>query len=123
MVKSGDLVTWTNARNGGALPQVPGWGQNDDVWAPGILDTGSGYVLYSAVVKTATGKRCIAAATSSAPDGPFAANQSFQLCNDGEGGVIDPDVFTQGGNRYLLWKTEGVPGQVAPAIWSQPMPG
>ena len=121
VVKSSDLVTWTNARSGGALPAVPTWGQNDDVWAPGILDTGSGYVLYSAVVNKSTGKRCLAAATSATPEGPFTAVQSFQLCNDGEGGVIDPDVFTSGGNRFLLWKTEGVPGQVAPAIWSQPL--
>jgi putative cell wall-binding protein len=121
VVRSNDLVTWTNARNGGALPAVPTWGQNDDVWAPGILDTGSGFVLYSAVVNKATGKRCIAAATSASPDGPFVADQGFQLCNDAEGGLIDPDVFTTGGSRYLLWKTEGVPGVVAPAIWSQPL--
>lgn len=121
VVRSSDLVTWTNARSGGALPTVPTWGQNDDVWAPGILDTGSGYVLYSAVVKSATGKRCLAAATSSTPQGPFTAVEGFQLCDDGEGGVIDPDVFTSGGTRYLLWKTEGVPGQVAPALWSQPL--
>jgi putative cell wall-binding protein len=124
VVSSGDLASWSDAGQAGrvgALKDVPSWGQNDDVWAPGILDTGSGYVLYSAVVKTATGTRCIAASTSSEPEGPFAADQSFQLCNDGEGGAIDPDVFTQGGNRYLLWKTEGVPGQVAPAIWSQPL--
>jgi putative cell wall-binding protein len=124
VVRSDDLLTWHDVGQPGrvgALPSVPSWGQNDDVWAPGILATGSGYVLYSAVVKTATGKRCIAAATSATPEGPFAANQSFQLCNDAEGGAIDPDVFTQDGNRYLLWKTEGVPGKVAPAIWSQPL--
>jgi hypothetical protein len=124
VVTSTDLVSWTDAGQPGrvgALAKVPAWGQNDDVWAPGILDTGSGYVLYSAVVKTATGKRCIAAATSTKPEGPFTAVEGFQVCNDGEGGAIDPDVFTQGGNRYLLWKTEGVPGQVAPAIWSQPL--
>ncbi|MCU1374120.1 MAG: putative glycoside hydrolase, partial [Actinomycetia bacterium] len=121
VVKSNDLVTWTSARAGGALPAVPSWGQNDDVWAPGIHNTGAGYVLYSAVVSKATGKRCIAAATSSAPEGPFAANQSFQLCNDGEGGIIDPDVFVGAGGTFLLWKTEGVPGTVAPAIWSQPL--
>jgi putative cell wall-binding protein len=120
VVKSSDLATWTNARSGGALDDVPSWGQNDDVWAPGILATGSGYVLYSAVLDTASRKRCIAAATSSTPAGPFTAT-SFKLCNPGEGGVIDPDVFTQGSTRSLLWKTEGVPGQVPPAIWSQPL--
>src|SRR5688572_14080827 len=37
VIRSNDLVTWTNARSGGALPAVPTWGQNNDVWAPGIF--------------------------------------------------------------------------------------
>lgn len=123
VIRSDDLVTWTNARNGGALPpaNTPAWGQPDDVWAPAVLDTGSGVVLYVALLDRTTGRRCIGAATAATPEGPFDGVDAFRLCNDGEGGVIDPHVFTNGTNRHLLWKTEGVPGQRAPALWSQPL--
>jgi putative cell wall-binding protein len=122
-ITSDDLVTWTKAGTGSALAKAPTWAQNDDIWAPGILNTGSGFVLYSSVVKSSTGLRCIAAATSNTPDGTFSANESFQLCNDAEGGVIDADVFQSVAGNYLLWKTEGIPGRFAPAIWSQPLTG
>jgi putative cell wall-binding protein len=127
VMHSSDLVNWTDAApggsvNGGALKQAPAWAQNNDIWAPAVLDTGSGLVLYTAMVNKATGKRCIGAATSNVPQGPFAAVAGAPLvCNDGEGGVIDPDVFTTVGGSYLLWKTEGVPGSSPPSIWSQPL--
>lgn len=120
-ITSDDLVGWTKAGSGSALAKAPGWAQNDDIWAPGILNTGSGFVLYSSVVKIDTGRRCISAATSNTPDGTFISNESFQLCNDAEGGVIDADVFQSTGGNYLLWKTEGIPGRTPPAIWSQPL--
>jgi putative cell wall-binding protein len=126
VMSSPDLVTWTNAApggsvNGGALTTAGTWAQNDDVWAPSVLDTGSGYVLYATFVAKATGKRCVGAATSTKPQGPFTAQASPLVCNDAEGGVIDPDVFVTAGGAYLLWKTEGVPGSAAPALFSQPL--
>jgi putative cell wall-binding protein len=122
VIQSNDLVNWSKAGTGNALQQVPSGFQNDDIWAPSVLRTaGGGLVLYSTVVRSSTGKRCITAATSGSDPTSFTAHQGFALCNDGEGGVIDPDVFVTVGGNFLLWKTEGVPGQVPPALWSQPL--
>ena len=54
--------------------------------------------------------------TSASPEGPFKGVSTPVLCNiftDAEGGVIDPDVFGAFGGNYLLWKSEGMPGQAA----------
>ena len=130
VMSSTDLVSWTDAApggsvNGGALPVAasPSWAQNDDVWAPTVLNTGTGFVLYAAFVNKSTGKRCIGAATSSKPQGPYVALGSPIVCNGAEGGVIDPDVFVTVGGTYLLWKSEGVFGSVPPALFSQPLSG
>ncbi|MEA2705209.1 MAG: hypothetical protein QOD63_3154, partial [Actinomycetota bacterium] len=128
VMQSSDLVNWTNAApggsvTGGALTQAPSWAQNDDVWAPAVLDTGSGFVLYAAFLDKSTGKRCIGAATSRTPQGPFTALATKLVCDNAAGGVIDPDVFVTIGGTYLLWKTEGVPGSVTPALFSQPLAG
>jgi beta-xylosidase len=53
--------------------------------------------------------QCIGAATSNAPEGPFSPIEGEPLvCPISEGGAIDPATFTEdGGQRYLLWKTDG----------------
>lgn len=122
LIRSTDLVTWTAV--GDALGAHPSWAQGDDVWAPAVTRLNStSYVLYASFVADATGKRCVGAATSTSPSGPFQAVDAFQLCDDARGGVIDPSVFVSGSTRYLLWKTEGVPGNNAepPSVFSQPL--
>lgn len=122
VIKSPDLVSWTNVGTAIQKTDEPSWAQHDDVWAPSVLHLGSTYVLYSAYVNASTGKRCIGAATSSSPEGPFKGVTTPVLCNiftDAEGGVIDPDVFVAFGANYLLWKSEGVPGQAAPTLFSE----
>src|SRR5437879_1356470 len=120
VIKSPDLVNWANVGSAIAKSDEPAWAQHDDVWAPSVFKAGAKYVLYSAYVRTSTNFRCIGAATSTDPGSGFkSAGTDPLLCNDTEGGVIDPDVFVSLGGNYLLWKTEGVPGAVAPALWSQ----
>ena len=124
VIRSTDLVSWTKAGTGEALGDAPSWAQEDDVWAPAVTKlSDSSYVLYAAFEKTSTGERCIGAATASSPEGPFQAVDSFALCRPSQGGVIDPSVFVSGSTRYLLWKTEGVPGnnQEPPSVYSQPL--
>ena len=113
------LVDWTNVGTAIEKSDQPTWAQTDDVWAPAVLKAGSNYVLYSTYLNKNTGFRCIGAATSTNPGSGFKAAGPPLLCNDTEGGVIDPDVFVGFGGSYLLWKTEGVPGAIAPALWSQ----
>jgi putative cell wall-binding protein len=120
LIKSTDLVRWTEV--GDALSSAPAWGQDDDVWGPAVTRLGtSSYVLYASFVNEDTGKRCVGAATSTTPTGPFKAVDSFKLCDDARGGVIDPSVYNASGTRYLLWKTEGVVGSNAepPSVFSQ----
>lgn len=120
LIRSTDLVTWTEV--GDALGTAPGWAQDDDVWAPAVAQlSASSYVLYASYVHTSTGKRCIGAATASDPEGPFRGTGSPVVCDDARGGVIDPSVFTSGSTRYLLWKTEGIPGREPPKVLSQPL--
>src|SRR3954454_5064075 len=120
VIRSTDLVNWSNVGTAIAKSDEPSWAQHDDVWAPAVTKAGANYVLYNAYVDTGSGFRCIGAATSTNPGSGFkAAGSSPLLCNSTEGGVIDPNVFADASHSYLLWKTEGVPGAVAPALWSQ----
>jgi putative cell wall-binding protein len=120
VIKSTDLVNWSNVGTAIAKDDEPSWAQHDDVWAPGATKAGANYVLYNAYLNKNSNFRCIGAATSTNPGTGFkAAGTEPLLCNDTEGGVIDPDVFVGFGHTYLLWKTEGVPGAIAPALWSQ----
>ena len=122
VINSSDLVNWANVGTAIAKDDEPDWAQNDDVWAPTVLKAGDNYVLYSAYLRTdpKPDTRCIGAATSSSPSTGFvSAGSGPLLCNDVEGGVIDPDLFVDSTGSYLLWKTEGVPGAIAPALWSQ----
>ncbi|HYF45111.1 MAG TPA: family 43 glycosylhydrolase, partial [Acidimicrobiales bacterium] len=124
VIESTDLVTWSKAGTGEALGEAPDWAEDDDVWAPAVTRlSATSYVLYAAFERSDTGERCIGAATSSSPEGPFDAVDSFELCRAAQGGVIDPSVFVSGATRYLLWKTEGVPGnnQEPPSVYSQPL--
>jgi len=41
------------------------------------------------------------------------------VCNSDHAGSIDPSFVDPGGTPYLLWKSEGVPGQVPTRIWAQ----
>jgi putative cell wall-binding protein len=123
VIKSPDLVTWTNVGTAIQKADEPSWAQHNDVWAPTVLHAGATYVLYNAYVNTSTGKRCIGAATSTNPESGFKGVNTPVLCNDGEGGVIDPDVFVGPDGTYLLWKSEGVPGQSPPKLWSQQLSG
>ena len=122
LIRSTNLTEWTQV--GDALGSAPSWAQDDDVWAPAITALSpSSYVLYASFLNTSTGKRCIGAATASSPQGPFAGIGTPLVCDDARGGVIDPSVFVSGSTRYVLWKTEGVPGNNAepPSVFSQPL--
>src|SRR4051812_13962590 len=50
MAESADVVTWKILRDGGkvhdAMPILPAWAQRGFTWAPEVLKTDLGYVLY-----------------------------------------------------------------------------
>lgn len=105
---SSDLVRWERGRD--ALPVLPRWSRPGFTWAPEVAAAeGGGYVLYFTARHVASGRQCIGAATSPAPEGPFRSEAAEPLiCQLDQGGSIDASSFAdEGGARYLLWKNDG----------------
>ncbi len=110
---SPDLVNWRFLGN--SLPRAPRWaGQGFGYnWAPEVARFGDNYVMYFTTRYTigSGGTQCIGLATSAAPEGPFlpteASNEKPFVCQQNEGGSIDPSTFTDDdGTSYLLWKSD-----------------
>jgi hypothetical protein len=122
------------------LQALPPWTTNRNIWAPDITHVTNGWVVYfSALLHQLPGSpqyagnaRCIGAATSASPTGPFIASAKPIVCLPGYGaaddmstdpggrvrnqGVIDasPSFVTINGQRqlYLLYKTQGLPATI-----------
>lgn len=106
---SRDLERW-KADSGDVLPVLGGWAapRRDLVWAPEVFDTGDGFTLHYTAHDRASDRQCIGVARSSSPDGPFRpVGDGPLVCPAAEGGAIDASGYTEGGQRYLLWKNDG----------------
>ncbi len=105
--RSADLVRWEWL--GDALPALPGWARRGFTWAPEVTAAPRGYVMYFTARHAGSGRQCIGAAVSTAPEGPFApAGDRPLVCQLDEGGSIDASSFTdEDGTRYVLWKNDG----------------
>lgn len=81
------------------LHDVPWWQGRQGAWAPCLLKTGSGFVLYF----VADGQ--IGLATAENPKGPFKpADRPLIGSDDYDCQTIDPSVFVDDdGTTYLLW--------------------
>ncbi|MCW2758534.1 MAG: glycoside hydrolase family 43, partial [Nocardioidaceae bacterium] len=131
---SPDLLHWTargldpGATSNDALPQTPAWSdfysatfdgrRLTESWAPSVARVKSQYVLAYAVEVPGRGK-CISLARSASPIGPFVDTSAGPVVCPAQN-VIDPQIFTNGKKRYLLWKTEGNAATV-PKLWIQKM--
>ena len=105
---SKNLVDWK--RGPDALPKVGKWAYTGKTWAPEVLALDGGrYVLYYTANGADVGKQCIGRAVSTSPGGPFTDDNPRPLvCQDDEGGSIDPSPFRdEDGTLYLLWKNDG----------------
>jgi arabinan endo-1,5-alpha-L-arabinosidase len=131
-VSRGDTASgpWRHVGPAVDLRQPPSWVDTGKaVWAPDAWQTSAGYVLYySAVAKGFDGQRCIGAATSDQPDGPYVPVGDIPLvCPGGRhgaedavpgrpvagAGVIDPSPFVDNeGRRFLLYKTQQTPSSL-----------
>lgn len=106
---SRDLMLW-KADSGDVLPELGTWAAPDKekVWAPEVYDNGDGLTMHHTARDKVTGRQCVGAALSSSPDGPFRPVGDRPLvCPDAQGGAIDAAGYTEGGQRYLLWKSDG----------------
>jgi len=113
MAVSPDLLTWERVRERGklqdAMPTLPPWAQRGFTWAPEVIKTAAGYVLYFTARDRKSGLQCIGAAKASEPTGPFVSDAAAPLvCQTGLGGSIDPDPFRDAdGSLTLYFKNDG----------------
>jgi beta-xylosidase len=118
---STDLVHWTDAPD--ALPVLPAWATPSIsmTWAPTVIAAGGRYVMYVTTEEQASGRQCIALATSTSPGGPYADGSTHPfLCQRSLGGSIDPDVVRDaGGTLHLVWKSNGNCCGLATSLWEQ----
>lgn len=123
VIRSVDLVHWQYV--GDALPALPEWSDGFEVWAPDVVATPAGYVMFYATRDAKTGDQCISRAISALPQGPFVDTSVDPfVCQVGQGGDIDPDPFVDAdGAQWLLWKSQGTIGGQPPRIWAQPVVG
>jgi beta-xylosidase len=120
IITSNDLVEWRYI--GDALPALPPWvSLGVGVWAPAVLPTDAGYVLYYTPEVEELGRRCISRAVGDAPDGLYVDDSEEPLvCQTDLGGSIDPYAFVDvDGTPYLLWKNDGNCCGLPVKIWIQ----
>jgi beta-xylosidase len=118
---STDGTHWTQAPD--SLPVLPKWAAPSIsmTWAPAVLPTSSGWVMYYSTEERASGRECIGRAFSLSPAGPYQDQTSSpMLCQRNLGGSIDPSVVrASDGSAYLVWKSNGNAAHVTDSIWSQ----
>jgi hypothetical protein len=119
---SNDGVHWSPSSSD-ALPALPSWAQEGNTWAPSVAYDGSEFVMYYTATVTSEDLQCIGVATSPTPLGPYTDTSAVPaVCQTGNGGSIDPDIFTDdSGQSYLLWKNDGNRFGVPTFVWSQPL--
>ena len=118
---STDLVHWRKQAD--VLPQLGSWvgdctftpgGATDHcIWAPQVTAVPGGYVLYYTARDSLAPRQCIGTGFSTSPNGPFVPAAEPLVCPDGQrgttdlGGAIDPSTYSEHGQLYLLWKSDG----------------
>lgn len=122
LLTSADLRSWVLHRD--ALPRMPDWATPGKTWAPSLVRTGAGYVLYYTARHRTGGIPCIGRALGATAQGPFVDRSPIPLvCQSGyRGGSIDPSPYVDKyGRPWLVWKSEGTAGIEPTRIWSRPL--
>ena len=121
---SPDLVHWHRIAD--AMPDLPSWAAPDPTnsltWAPVVVHRAiGGYLMYVTIPEPESGRECVAAMSSTAPEGPYTDTLGGPLlCERELGGSIDPTVVTDAhGTRHLLWKNDGNCCGLPAGIWEQ----
>ncbi|MDZ7733196.1 MAG: glycoside hydrolase family 43 protein [Acidimicrobiia bacterium] len=122
--RSTDLFDWS--RESDPLPDLPSWASSGETWGPSVHRFGDRYVLYFSATDTADRTECIGTAVSRHPTGPYrpagtsAGSSSKPLvCQSEQGGSIDPAVYVDGDDRWLVWKNDGDSNGSPVALWSR----
>lgn len=121
--ESGDL-SQPGRLVGDAMPERPAWVDpgDDVVWAPAVARVGDGYVMWFAATsgRPQDGRmKCIGAAVSATPEGPFAPQPEPLHCTPGYW-AIDPYPVAHDDGWTLLWRQDE-PGHVTGTIAAAPL--
>lgn len=114
-----------------ALTRLPAWARRGDIWAADLAPAGGRWVLYYSAPVRGLGKygRCIGIAVAQRPLLPFrpigrrplvcpkradvpTAHDPVRAPGLPRSGAIDPSVLVDRGQRYLLYKTDGIPSSI-----------
>ncbi|KAJ5106905.1 arabinan-endo 1-5-alpha-L-arabinase [Penicillium angulare] len=107
IASSSDFSTWDLMSGTDALPgPFPSWvASSPAVWAP---DADGTFIMYfSAASSEDSSKHCVGAATSTSITGPYIPEDSVLACPLDQGGAIDADGYSEGGNYYVVYKIDG----------------
>lgn len=116
MATSRDLATWTQLRDAAkpgqlhdAMPTLPAWAKRGLTWAPEVIKTDKGFVLYYTARHTKSDLQCVGAATAANARGPFVTPGAEPIvCQSDLGGTIDASPFRDAdGTLYLYFKNDG----------------
>jgi hypothetical protein len=86
---SANLVDWMQLPD--ALPIMPSWATQSvtTTWAPVVVATAKGWVLFFTTEDAASGRECIGRATASRPQGPYIDRSGGPLvCQESLGGSL-----------------------------------
>jgi beta-xylosidase len=122
VLASTDLRVWQTLVD--AFPQLPGWAQAGNTWAPAVLARPGGYVMYVTVREPRSARQAITVASAARPEGPYVDVSRRPIIFQREmGGSIDPSPFVDDadGQAYLLWKSDANALDRPSSLWAQPL--
>ena len=100
---STDMANWTDNGTVASLATFPWAVQDNDAWAPQVVERGGRFYLYVPISVSGQPKNVIAVAVADSPLGPFKDALGHPLI-DKAAGTIDPTVFVDDdGQAYLYW--------------------
>ena len=107
--RSKDMISWEYVGDGFEGVGMPSWRKGSRLWAPDINYVDGHYVLYYALgvwgdlIASASG-----VAVSDTPTGPFKdCGRLVDFEAIGVKNSIDPNLFIDGGKKYLIWGSLG----------------
>lgn len=105
---SKDMVNWTDHGTVASLSVFPWAIQDNDAWAPQVVERDGKFFLYAPVSVKGTPKNVIGVAVADSPLGPFKDPLGHPLIERGEG-YFDPTVLIDDdGQAYLYWGNPGL---------------
>jgi beta-xylosidase len=95
---------------GNALSTPPAWTEKawteKDMWGPSVIRWQGRYLLFYSASRAPTGRHCVAVATASSPQGPFAARRIIACHSGRQRGFIDPAPLAVGRRLYLFFAVD-----------------